>query len=366
MFGMFETGIEDITLGQIIMLCIASVLLYLAIVKNIEPFLLGPMGFAAILANLPLTGSTDPGGFMYIIYHYLIKTSIIPLFIFLGIGTMMDFSPLLANPITFLLGAVAQFGIFIALGVSVMIGFSLDQSATIGIIGGADGPTTIYIASKLAPEILGPVTVAAYSYMALVPLIQPPLIKLMTTKEQRCIQMKKLREVSNTEKVIFPIAVTIIVGMIVPSAVPLIGMLMIGNLFRVSGVMDRLSKTGGNEIMNIATILLGIGVGFMMTASLFINIDTFKILLLGLFAFIAAIACGLIFGQVMWKLSGGKINPMIGSAGVSAMPMAARVVAKQAAKDRPGNIMIMHAMGPNVAGQIGSACAAGIILGLLA
>jgi oxaloacetate decarboxylase beta subunit len=365
MFGIFETGIEAISLSQVIMICVACVLLYLAIGKKIEPLLLGPMGFAALLANLPLTGGTDPGGFMYLIYTYLIKTSLIPLFIFLGIGTMTDFSPLLAKPVTFLLGAAAQLGIFVALGVAIILGFSMNQAASIGIIGGADGPTTIYVATRLAPEILGPVTVAAYSYMALVPLIQPPIIRALTTKKQRCIEMEKLREVSTAEKVIFPIAVTIIVGMVIPSAVPLVGMLMIGNLFRVSGVMDRLSKTGGNELMNIATIMLGLGIGYMMTAKMFLNFDTIKILSLGIVAFSAATAGGVIFGQILWKASGGKINPMIGSAGVSAVPMAARVVQKQATQDRPGNFVLMQAMGPNVAGVIGSACAAGVLLGLL-
>ncbi len=365
MFGLFETGIEAMSVAQAIMLVISGILLYLAIVKKVEPLLLGPMGFAALLANLPITGATDPGGFMNLIYTYLIKTSLIPLFIFLGIGTMTDFSPLLAKPVTFLLGAAAQVGIFVALGVAVILGFTMNQAASIGIIGGADGPTTIYVATRLAPEILGPVTVAAYSYMALVPLIQPPIIRALTTKKQRCIEMEKLRDVSTAEKVIFPIAVTIIVGLVIPSAVPLVGMLMIGNLFRVSGVMDRLSKTGGNEIMNIATIMLGLGIGYMMTAKLFLTLETIKILSLGIVAFSAATAGGVIFGQILWKLSKGKINPMIGSAGVSAVPMAARVVQKQASQDKPGNFVLMQAMGPNVAGVIGSACAAGILLGLL-
>lgn len=365
MFGMFETGIEVMTIGQIAMICIASVLLYLAIVQKIEPLLLGPMGFAALLANLPLTGVTDPGGFMNIIYWGLIRSSIIPLFIFLGIGTMTDFSPLLAKPSTFLLGAAAQFGIFFALGIAVLLGFSMTEAASIGIIGGADGPTTIYVATRLAPEILGPVTVAAYSYMALVPIIQPPIIKALTTKKMRCTPMDKLREVSTAEKVIFPIAVTIIVGLCVPSAVPLVGMMMIGNLFKVSGVMDRLSKTGGNEIMNIATILLGLGIGYMMTAVWFLNIDTIKILLIGVVAFASATAAGVLLGDIMYWVTKGKINPMIGSAGVSAVPMAARVVQKQAHKDKPGNFILMQAMGPNVAGVIGSACAAGVLLGLL-
>jgi oxaloacetate decarboxylase beta subunit len=365
MFGVFETGIEAMTIGSAVMITVGAVLLFLAIFKNVEPLLLGPIGFAAILANLPITGITDPGGIMNLIYVHLIKTGIIPLFIFLGIGTMTDFSPLLANPVTFLLGAAAQVGIFVALGAALILGFSMDQAAAIGIIGGADGPTTIYVATRLAPEILGPVTVAAYSYMALVPIIQPPIIRALTSKKDRCIAMPKLREVSTKEKVIFPIVVTIAVGMFVPSAVPLVGMLMLGNLFKVSGVMDRLSKTGGSELINICTILLGLGVGYMMTADKFLNLSTLKILSLGIVAFSTATAGGVLLGQLFSKLSGGKINPMIGSAGVSAVPMAARVVQKEAQRAKPGNFLLMQAMGPNVAGVIGSAVAAGILLGLL-
>lgn len=365
MFGLFDTGIETIEPLSIVMLCVAVVLLYLAIFKNVEPLLLGPIGFAALLANLPITGIVDTGGLMNLIYVYLIKTGIIPLFIFLGIGTMTDFSPLLAKPSTFLLGAAAQVGIFVALGAALLFNFSLDQAAAIGIIGGADGPTTIYVATRLAPEILGPVTVAAYSYMALVPIIQPPIIRALTTAKQRCVEMPKLREVSLKEKVLFPIIVTIVVGMLVPSAVPLVGMLMLGNLFKVSGVMDRLSKTGGNELINICTILLGLGIGYMMTAEKFLNFQTIQILSLGIVAFSAATAGGVLLGQLFYKISGGKINPMIGSAGVSAVPMAARVVQKEAQRAKPGNFLLMQAMGPNVAGVIGSAVAAGVLLGML-
>ena len=365
MFGLFPSGIENITYGNIGMISVGIVLLYLGIVKKMEPLLMGPIGFSAVLANLPLTGITDPGGLMWFIYTYLIKTGIIPLLIFLGIGTMTDFSPLLANPITFLLGAAAQVGIFCAMALALILGFNLDQAASIGIIGGADGPTTIYVTTRLAPEILGPVTVAAYSYMALVPIIQPPVIKALTTKKQRQIEMGTLRSVSNTEKIIFPIVVALVVGLVVPSALPLVGMLMIGNMFRVSGVMDRLSKSGGNELMNVATIFLGLGIGYMMTAERFLNLDTLKILILGVTAFVTATAGGVLLGQVFCKISGGKINPMIGAAGVSAVPMAARVVQKMGRDEKPSNFLLMHAMGPNVAGVIGSAAAAGVLIGLL-
>lgn len=347
------------------MITVGILLIYLAVVKKVEPLLLGPIGFSSILVNLPITGITDPGGLMDMVYVHLIRTGVIPLLIFLGIGTMTDFSPIIANPLMFILGAAAQIGIFVALCAALVLGFSLDQAAAIGIVGGADGPTTIYVASRLAPEILGPVTVVAYSYMALVPIIQPPIIKLLTSKKDRCIEMKKLREVSTKEKVIFPIVVTIVVGLIVPSAAPLVGMLMLGNLFRVSGVMDRLSKSGGNEIMNAATILLGLGIGFMMTWESFLNLDTLKILALGIVAFSAATAGGVLMGQIMSKLSKGRINPMIGAAGVSAVPMAARVTQKMASEERPGNFILMHAMGPNVAGVISSALVAGVLLEIL-
>lgn len=367
---MFEVGLFAISWQEVVMLAIGLLLIYLGIAKKMEPLLLGPIGFAVILANLPLTGITDaPSGLLYVIYEELIGTGIIPLIIFLGIGTMTDFSPLLANPKTFLLGAAAQLGIFMALGLAIIVGFDLNAAASIGIIGGADGPTAIYAATELVgerPEIIAAVTVSAYSYMALVPIIQPPVIKALTTKEQRQIRMGKMREVSQIEKIVFPIGVTIIVGLIVPSALPLVGMLMIGNLFQTSGVMDRLSDTGGNALMDIATIMLGLGVGFLMTGGTFIRISTLKILLLGVFAFATATAGGTLFGQLYYKLSNGKINPMIGAAGVSAVPMASRVVQKMGQKEDAGSHLLMHAMGPNVAGVIGSATAAGILIGLLA
>lgn len=366
---MFEIGLLSLTWQSAVMLIIGFVLIYLGIAKKMEPLLLGPIGFAVILANMPLTGLTEePSGFMYMIYKHLISTGIVPLIIFLGIGTMTDFSPLLANPKTFLLGAAAQVGIFLALGLSIMIGFDLNAAATIGIIGGADGPTTIYTATQLVaeqPGIIAAVTVAAYSYMALVPIIQPPIIKALTTKKQRKVRMGKMRKVSKLEKIVFPIAVTIVVGLIVPSALPLIGMLMLGNLFQTSGVMDRLSDTGGYGLMNISTIMLGLGVGFLMTGEAFITLETIKILLLGVFAFATATAGGTLLGLLFYKISKGKINPMIGAAGVSAVPMASRVVQKMAQKEDAGSHLLMHAMGPNVAGVIGSATAAGILIGLL-
>ncbi|MFP4589350.1 MAG: sodium ion-translocating decarboxylase subunit beta [Candidatus Acetothermia bacterium] len=366
---MLQTGLFAISWHNAIMLFVGLLLIYLAISKEMEPLLLGPIGFAVLLANLPLTGLTAESGLLYILYQELISTGIIPLIIFLGIGTMTDFSPLLANPKTFMLGAAAQVGIFLALGLSLALGFDMEAAASIGIIGGADGPTAIYAATQLVgnrPEIIGAVTVSAYSYMALVPIIQPPIIKLLTTKKQRSVRMGKMREVSNLEEILFPIGVTVIVGLIVPSALPLVGMLMLGNLFQTSGVMDRLSETGGNALMNIATILLGLGVGFLMRGEVFLTLDTLKILLLGVFAFATATAGGTLLGQLYYKLSGGKINPMIGAAGVSAVPMASRVVQKEGQKADAESHLLMHAMGPNVAGVIGSATAAGVLIGLLA
>lgn len=365
---MFEVGLFAMTWQQALMIAIGLLLVYLGIAKEMEPLLLGPIGFTVVLANLPLTGITGETGLLYTIYNDWVGTGIIPLIIFLGIGTMTDFSPLLANPKTFLLGAAAQVGIFLALGLSFLIGFDLSAASSIGIIGGADGPTAIYAATKLVgdrPEIIAAVTVSAYSYMALVPIIQPPIIKALTTEEQRSIEMGKMREVSQLEKIIFPVGVTIIVGLIVPSALPLIGMLMLGNLFQTSGVMDRLSDTGGNALMDIATIMLGLGVGFLMTGGTFIRLSTIKILLLGIFAFATATAGGTLFGQLFYKISGGKINPMIGAAGVSAVPMASRVVQKMGQEENAGSHLLMHAMGPNVAGVIGSATAAGILIGLI-
>ncbi len=370
MLDFFSTGLSALVWENWVMMGVGIVLIYLGIFKKMEPLLLGPIGFAALLANVARTemGLTDTGGLMEIIYTQLISTGVIPLIIFLGIGTMTDFSPLLANPKTFFLGAAAQIGIFCALGLAVFMGFGLSEAASIGIIGGADGPTAIYTATRLVedqPGIIAAVTVSAYSYMALVPIIQPPIIKSLTTKKQRQISMGKLRKVRPIEKILFPISVTIIVGIIVPFALPLVGMLMLGNLFQVSGVMNRLSKSGGNELINVATIFLGLGIGFLMVGDTFLNLQTIKILLLGIFAFATATAGGTLLGQLFYKLSSGKINPMIGAAGVSAVPMASRVVQKIGLKENPRSHLLMHAMGPNVAGVIGSATAAGVLIGLL-
>ncbi|MDD5778994.1 MAG: sodium ion-translocating decarboxylase subunit beta [Candidatus Thermoplasmatota archaeon] len=366
----FETAFGLITWQQVAMIGVGCVLLYLAIFRKMEPLLLGPIGFAAILANLSFEGITGSAELMAFIYDYLISTnifsvSLVPLFIFFGIGAMTDFSPLIADPKTFLLGAAAQIGIYGAMLAAIVFGFNLHEAATIGIIGGADGPTTIFTATQLAPDILGAVAVAAYSYMALVPIIQPPVIKALTTKKQRMVRMETLREVRPIEKLIFPVAVTIVVGLLVPSALALIGMLMFGNLLKVSGVMDRLSKAAQNEIINGATVALGLGVGYMMTAERFLKTETVLILLLGVVAFIVATAGGVLLGQLFYRLSGGRINPMIGAAGVSAVPMSARVVQRMAKREDPENFLLMHAMGPNVAGVIGSAVAAGVFIGML-
>ena len=375
----------NITWQQGLMLLIAFFLMYLAIVKQYEPMLMLPIAFGMALTNIPgaelyhpeffLTTNIDfgqvlhDGGLLDILYLG-VKLQLFPPLIFLGIGCMTDFGPLIANPNSFFLGAAAQGGIFLtflgacALTATGIVDFTLPQAASIGIIGGADGPTAIYLTSKLAPELLGSIAVAAYSYMALVPVIQPPIMRLLTTKKERAIKMGQLRQVSKTEKIIFPIAVTIIVAFIVPSAAPLVGMLMLGNLFKESGVVERLTKTASNELMNIVTIMLGVTVGATATAANFLSIRTILIVVLGLIAFSMGTACGLLLGKLMCKLSGGKINPLIGSAGVSAVPMAARVSQKVGQEENPSNFLLMHAMGPNVAGVIGSAVAAGILLAI--
>ncbi len=358
LMGLFAIGWKEI-----VMIGIGALFIILGVKYKMEPLLLVPIGFSAIIVNLPLSGITDaPRGFLYLVYNYLIRTEAIPLLIFLGIGAMTDFEPLLADPKTFLLGAAAQIGIYCAMLSALVLGFNLNQAAAIGIIGGADGPTTIYTATKLAPDILGAVAVAAYSYMSLVPIIQPPVIKALTTKKERSVVMEPLRKVSKKEKIVFPIVTTVVVGLLVPTALPLVGMLMFGNLLRETGVTERLSKTAQNELINIATIFLGLGVGYMMTADKFLNLQTVMILGLGILAFASATAGGVLFGKLMYVLSGGKINPMIGAAGVSAVPMSARVVQKMGAKENPGNFLLMHAMGPNVAGVIGSAIAAGVFI----
>ena len=350
---------------SLIMILVAFVLLYLAIKKKYEPLLLLPIAFGMMLANLPFSGlgSYEEGGLLYYLYQG-VKMGVYPPLIFLGVGAMTDFGPLIANPKSLLLGAAAQLGIFVAFILALVLGFDVNVAASIGIIGGADGPTAIFTTSRLAPEYLGPIAVAAYSYMALVPIIQPPIMKALTTKQERQIVMEQLRPVSKTEKIIFPIAVTVVGSLILPAAAPLLGMLMLGNLLRESLVADRLSKTAQNELMNIVTIFLGITVGATATADKFLQWDTLLIVALGLVAFSAGTAGGTLFGRLMCKLSGGKVNPLIGSAGVSAVPMAARVSQTVGQKENPKNYLLMHAMGPNVAGVIGSAIAAGVFLSI--
>ena len=365
-----STGFANATYGQLLMIAVSLFLIYLAIVKKYEPLLLLPISFGMLLANMPganlMAGPQDgqPGGLLY--YLYLgVKNGIYPPLIFLGVGAFTDFGPLIANPKTLLLGAAAQFGIFITFLGAILLGFPILQAAAIGIIGGADGPTAIYLTTKLAPELLGPIAIAAYSYMALVPIIQPPIMKALTTKKERQIVMEQLRPVSKTEKILFPIIVTILTGLLLPSAVPLIGMLMLGNLFRESGVVERLSKAAQNELNNIIVIFLGTTVGATASAEIFLRWETIKIILLGLIAFSIGTATGVLFGKLMCWLTKGKINPLIGSAGDSAVPMAARVSQDVGAQENPNNYLLMHAMGPNVAGVIGSAIAAGILLSLL-
>lgn len=354
------------------MIAVACLLLYMGIGKGFEPLLLVPISFGMLLANLPLTGlmnepvydaATHSGsvGFMWVLYQG-VQYAIYPSIIFMGIGAMTDFGPLLANPMSLLLGAAAQLGIFTAFLVALLLGFQPAQAAAIGVIGGADGPTAILTASKLAASLLPAIAIAAYSYMALIPLIQPPIMKLLTTKEARKVKMTQLRTVSKTEKIIFPIAVTIFVILLIPDTAPLIGMLMLGNLFRECGVTERLSDTAQNALMNIVTIPLGLSVGFKATYDSFLTPDTLKIIALGLFAFMLSTAGGIIFGNVMYVLTKGKVNPLIGSAGVSAVPMAARVSQVVGQKENPANFLLMHAMGPNVAGVIGSAVAAGFMI----
>lgn len=359
-----QSGFVELNVPTLVMLFVAFILLYLAIVKGFEPLLLMPIAFGCLLVNLPLSGIIDPGGFLYFV-KFGIDHEIYPIIIFMGIGALTDFGPLLANPITFVLGAAAQLGVFMAVIGAMFMGFTIKQAAGIGIIGGADGPTAIYLCSKLSREILPAVAVAAYSYMSLVPLIQPPVIKLLTSKEDRAIKMEQLRPVSKVEKVLFPIISTVACGLILPASVPLIGMLMFGNLLRESGCTERLSQAAQNEVLNATTIFLGISVGATMNASDFLRMETIKIIALGLIAFIFSTAGGVIFGQVMKVFSKGKINPMIGAAGVSAVPMAARVCQKVASQENPGSFILMHAMGPNVAGVIGTAVAAGAMLTLL-
>ncbi|MBL8965684.1 MAG: sodium ion-translocating decarboxylase subunit beta [Spirochaetaceae bacterium] len=367
---LLSTGFMNLTGGQLLMLAVSCVLLYLGIFRKYEPLLLVPIAFGMLLTNLPLSGITDgpignqPGGLVYYLYQG-VKLGIYPPLIFLGVGAMTDFGPLIANPKSLLLGAAAQFGIFIPFVIATYIGFDLRAAASIGIIGGADGPTAIFLTSRLKPELLGPIAIAAYSYMALVPIIQPPIMRALTTKKERAVDMGGIRQVSKTEKVVFPILVTILCGLLLPAAVPLIGALMLGNLFRETGVTDRLSDTAQHALINILTIFLGVSVGSTASAERFLNPETLKIIALGLFAFASGTAMGVIFGKIMYWVTGGKVNPLIGSAGVSAVPMAARVSQVVCQKENPGNYLLMHAMGPNVAGVIGSAIAAGVLLSVL-
>ena len=395
-----DSGIYDIIKGNwksAVMILISFVLLYLAIVKQFEPLLLMPIAFGMLLTNLPLAGIMDEpiyeiisnptyhgkagipiyngdmlvgyqyikqnGGLLYYLYQG-VKLGIFPPLIFMGVGAMTDFGPLIANPMSLLLGAAAQLGIFLAFIVALFLGFTPAEAGAIGIIGGADGPTAIYVTTKLAPGLLGPIAIAAYSYMALVPVIQPPIMKALTSKKDRQIVMGQLRTVSKTEKIVFPIVVTVLVSLMLPSAAPLIGALMLGNLFKESGVTERLSKTAQNELMNIVTIFLGVTVGATAKAETFLQPQTLKIIAMGVFAFGGGTAGGVLLGDLMCKLSGGKINPLIGSAGVSAVPMAARVSQKVGQQENPSNFLLMHAMGPNVAGVIGSAVAAGVFISM--
>lgn len=365
-----STGFSHLTLPELAMIAIACGLLYLGIVRKYEPLLLVPISFGMLLANLPLTGlllPEEPGitGGLLTYISFGLEKGIYPPLIFLGIGALTDFGPLIANPVTLLLGAAAQLGIFTTFAGAYLLGFSAPQSGAIGIIGGADGPTAIFVASRLAPELLGSIAIAAYSYMALVPIIQPPIMKLLTTKKERAVVMKQLRPVSKTEKIIFPIAVIIISGLLLPSAAPLLGMLMFGNLLRESGVTERLSRTAQTELNNIIVILLGLSVGAKATAEYFLTWNTILIIVLGLAAFAFGTAGGVLMGKLLYLITGGKINPLIGSAGVSAVPMAARVSQTLGKEANPNNYLLMHAMGPNVAGVIGSAVAAGIFLAIL-
>ena len=358
-----DSGFSALTGGHVIMICVGLLLLYMAIAKGFEPLLLSPIAFGCILANIPKNGFEEPGVMSVIMYG--IHHEVFPPLIFLGVGAMTDFGPLLANPKTLLLGAAAQAGVFVALLGAMLLGFSVQEAAAIGIIGGADGPTSIYLAAKMAPQLLGAIAVAAYSYMSLVPLIQPPIMKLFTTEADRKIVMQQLRPVSHFEKVAFPIMCTIVISLLLPSVTALIGMLMLGNLYNEAGCLDRLSDTAQNALMNTVTIMLATGTGLTMSADAFLNYQTILIIILGLVAFIGGTAAGVIFGKLMCIVDGGKTNPLIGSAGVSAVPMAARVSQKVGQKANPANFLLMHAMGPNVAGVIGTAVAAGTMLAMI-
>ena len=361
------SGFAALNWEYCVMILVSFVLIYLAIVKGFEPLLLLPIAFGVLLANLPMSdlmvGPTEegPGGLLYYLYQG-VKLGIYPSLIFLGVGAMTDFGPLIARPISLIMGAGAQFGIGIAFIVSLLLGFTPQEASSIGIIGGADGPTAIFLTTRLAPHLLPAIAIAAYSYMALIPLIQPPLMRLLTTEKERNVVMEQLRPVSKSEKVCFSVVVTILCALLLPEVTPLVGMLMLGNLFRESGVVERLSETAQNALINIVTIFLGVTVGATAVGSNFLRPETLKIIALGLTAFIFSTIGGLILGKILYVLTGGKVNPLIGSAGVSAVPMAARVSQVEGQKVNPQNFLLMHAMGPNVAGVIGSAVAAGVLL----
>ncbi|MBG7602277.1 MAG: sodium ion-translocating decarboxylase subunit beta [Gammaproteobacteria bacterium] len=364
-------GIATISWGEVLMMAVGGLLLFLAIKKKFEPLLLLPIGFGAILSNIPVAGIAGPDGLLGMIYHVGIETGVFPLLIFMGVGALTDFSSLIARPSTLLLGAAAQFGIFMtllgALALNWLPGFdfTLADASAIAIIGGADGPTAIFLASRLAPELLGAIAVAAYSYMALVPIIQPPIMKALTSQAERQVVMNQLRPVSKLERILFPFTVLLLCILFLPSAAPLIGMLMFGNLLRESGVVERLNSAAQNEIINIVTILLGLAVGSKLSADKFLTVETLGILGLGAVAFSIGTASGILMGKLMHRISGGKVNPLIGAAGVSAVPMAARVVNKVGQEANAHNYLLMHAMGPNVAGVIGSAVAAGVLLAVV-
>jgi len=366
-----STGIYNFTPGQIAMIAVGGLLIYLAISKGFEPLLLIPIGFGGILANIPVAEISGPDGLLGILYHAGIETGVFPLLIFMGVGAMTDFGPLLARPSLMILGAAAQFGIFftlfgaIAMNLIPGMEFTMADAAAIAIIGGADGPTAIYVASRLAPDLLGAIAVAAYSYMALVPIIQPPIMMALTTEEERQTKMTQLRRVSKLEKILFPLILLLVAILLLPSATPLIGMLCFGNLMRECGVVDRLSSTAQNELINIVTIFLGLAVGSKLAADKFLSAETIGILLLGMVAFSIGTAAGLLMGKVMYRVTGKAVNPLIGAAGVSAVPMAARVANKIGLQANPQNFLLMHAMGPNVAGVIGSAVAAGVLLSVI-
>jgi oxaloacetate decarboxylase beta subunit len=366
-----STGLANFTPGQVVMIAAGALLIYLAIVKGFEPLLLIPIGFGGVLANIPVADIAGPDGLLGILYHSGIESGVFPLLIFMGVGAMTDFGPLLARPSLIILGAAAQFGIFFTLFGAVAMNlipgmeFSMADAAAIAIIGGADGPTAIYVASRLAPDLLGAIAVAAYSYMALVPIIQPPIMKLLTTEKERQTKMTQLRHVGKLERILFPLTLLLLTILLLPTATPLVGMLCFGNLLKECGVVDRLSNTAKNELINIVTIFLGLAVGSKLAADKFLTTETIGILLLGMVAFSIGTAAGVIMGKIMYRVTGGAVNPLIGAAGVSAVPMAARVANKVGLDANAHNFLLMHAMGPNVAGVIGSAVAAGVLLAIV-